>query len=274
MLHLQVRHHGAVYPVSWVFAALPFAAARGALLAMGGDYYLIGRATGDLAARVLGGEDMSRIPILYRLPKLLVINRTAGGGDARGWRSRKMLTYKDLSSISRGLAGKGGHRGGGGIVSMKLKAGEGPGFARAIDEDVIPMMRKFTGFSDEIASVRRGSFLWAGSTRHFFGHGQHVRRKCPDIFQRSPPGRAGGRAGAGRGCRPTTTGSARFRPACRSRAKCSRRSAPTVPPGGAAHRSARCLRMHGTGASVMMRPSRYPRSARAPGRPTSFRGLC
>ncbi len=60
-----------------VFASLPFAAERGALLAMGGDYYLIGRETGDLAARVLGGEDMSRIPILYSLPKLLVINRAA-----------------------------------------------------------------------------------------------------------------------------------------------------------------------------------------------------
>jgi len=60
-----------------VFAALPFAATRGALLAMGGDYYMIGRETGDLAARVLGGEDPDRIPILYSLPKLLVINRSA-----------------------------------------------------------------------------------------------------------------------------------------------------------------------------------------------------
>jgi putative ABC transport system substrate-binding protein len=60
-----------------VFATQPSAAKQGALLAMGGDYYLIGRETGDLAARVLGGEDMNRIPILYRLPKVLVINRTA-----------------------------------------------------------------------------------------------------------------------------------------------------------------------------------------------------
>ncbi len=59
-----------------VFATLPFAATRGALLAMGGDYYLIGRETGDLAARVLGGEDMDRIPIIYSLPKLLVVNRS------------------------------------------------------------------------------------------------------------------------------------------------------------------------------------------------------
>ncbi len=62
-----------------VFAALPFAAARGALVAMGADYYMVGRETGDLAARVLGGEDMGRIPILYSLPKLLVINRSGIG---------------------------------------------------------------------------------------------------------------------------------------------------------------------------------------------------
>ena len=60
-----------------VFSTQPSSAARGALLAMGGDYYQIGRETGDLAARVLGGEDMNRMPILYHLPKLLVINRAA-----------------------------------------------------------------------------------------------------------------------------------------------------------------------------------------------------
>ncbi len=68
-----------------VFAALPFAAERGALLAMGGDYYLIGRETGDLAARVLGGEDMARIPILYSLPKRLVINHSAMRFLKDGW---------------------------------------------------------------------------------------------------------------------------------------------------------------------------------------------
>lgn len=60
-----------------VFATQPSFAERGVLLAIGGDYYLIGRDTGDLAARVLGGEDMSRIPIQYRLPKVLVTNRAA-----------------------------------------------------------------------------------------------------------------------------------------------------------------------------------------------------
>ena len=68
-----------------VFATQPTAAAQGVLLAMGGDYYLIGRETGDLGARVLGGEDVSRIPILYRLPKVLIINRSAIGKLKAGW---------------------------------------------------------------------------------------------------------------------------------------------------------------------------------------------
>ena len=68
-----------------VFATQPVLAARGVLLAMGGDYYLIGRETGDLAARVLDGEEMSRIPILYRLPMLTVINRAAATGLKQRW---------------------------------------------------------------------------------------------------------------------------------------------------------------------------------------------
>ena len=58
-----------------VFSTQPDTITRGVLLALGGDYYQIGRDTGDLAARVLGGEDMSRIPVQYTLPMKLVINR-------------------------------------------------------------------------------------------------------------------------------------------------------------------------------------------------------
>jgi len=57
-----------------VFSTLPDTAKRGVLLALGGDYLQIGRETGDLAARVLGGEDMSRIPVQYSLPMKLSIN--------------------------------------------------------------------------------------------------------------------------------------------------------------------------------------------------------
>lgn len=68
-----------------VFSTQPSLALRGVLLAMGGDYYLVGRETGDLAARVLNGEDMSRIPILYSLPMLLAINRGATIGLKQAW---------------------------------------------------------------------------------------------------------------------------------------------------------------------------------------------
>lgn len=39
------------------------------------------------------------------------------------------------------------------IVRMNLKAGLGHGYARAIDKETIPTLRKFTGFAGEIAMV-------------------------------------------------------------------------------------------------------------------------
>ncbi len=68
-----------------VFASQPSLAARGVLLAIGGDYYLIGRETGDVAARVLNGEDMSRMPILYSLPKIVAVNRAAASKLRQAW---------------------------------------------------------------------------------------------------------------------------------------------------------------------------------------------
>ncbi len=57
-----------------VFSTLPVAVGRGALFAVGTDYYQIGRQTGELAARVLGGEDISRIPIIYSFPKTIAVD--------------------------------------------------------------------------------------------------------------------------------------------------------------------------------------------------------
>jgi len=53
-----------------VFSSLPVAVGRGALFAIGADYYRIGRQMGELAARVLAGEDMDRMPIVYSFPKM------------------------------------------------------------------------------------------------------------------------------------------------------------------------------------------------------------
>jgi putative ABC transport system substrate-binding protein len=57
-----------------VCSSLTMAVGRGALFAIGTDYYQIGRQTGDLAARVLGGEDPKRMPIVYSFPKKLVLD--------------------------------------------------------------------------------------------------------------------------------------------------------------------------------------------------------
>ncbi len=58
-----------------VFSTQPDLGVHGVLLAIGGDFYEIGRETGDLAARVLSGEDINRIPVIYSLPMRFVINR-------------------------------------------------------------------------------------------------------------------------------------------------------------------------------------------------------
>ena len=68
-----------------VLSTQPDTAARGVLLALGGDYYQIGRETGDLAARVLGGENMGRIPVQYTLPMKLSINHGAALKLKGGW---------------------------------------------------------------------------------------------------------------------------------------------------------------------------------------------
>jgi putative ABC transport system substrate-binding protein len=56
-------------------ATAPSTVAHGALFAIGADYYQVGRQLGDLAARVLSGEDTATLPILYQIPKIFLINR-------------------------------------------------------------------------------------------------------------------------------------------------------------------------------------------------------
>jgi putative ABC transport system substrate-binding protein len=58
-----------------VIATLPPTVGQGALFAIGADFYQIGRQVGDLAARVLSGEDTATLPILYQIPKIFLINR-------------------------------------------------------------------------------------------------------------------------------------------------------------------------------------------------------
>jgi ABC-type uncharacterized transport system substrate-binding protein len=59
-----------------VLSVLPEAVARGVMVAMGADFYTVGREMGELCARVIAGEDMARIPILYSIPKQFAFNLT------------------------------------------------------------------------------------------------------------------------------------------------------------------------------------------------------
>jgi putative ABC transport system substrate-binding protein len=93
-----------------VFSTQPDTAARGVLLALGGDYYQIGRETGDLAARVLRGEDMNRMPIQYSLPKKLTINRGTALKLKSGWvfPPEILAEARDLGSSSTPTTTTGG----------------------------------------------------------------------------------------------------------------------------------------------------------------------
>ena len=68
-----------------VISTMPATIGRGVLIAIGADYYEIGRLTGEVGIRVLRGEDPARMPILYLMPKQVVLNRGALAGLKDPW---------------------------------------------------------------------------------------------------------------------------------------------------------------------------------------------
>ena len=80
----------------------PSAVAHGALFSIGADYYQVGRQVGDMAARVLAGEDPATMPILYRIPKIFLINRSVPARlkDAWVFPSDVLAQAKDVSAAS------------------------------------------------------------------------------------------------------------------------------------------------------------------------------
>ena len=68
-----------------VLSVMPDTATHGALYASGPNYYEIGKQMGDLLTRVIKGEDMTKIPILYDMPKGVAINLTALPGLKQQW---------------------------------------------------------------------------------------------------------------------------------------------------------------------------------------------
>jgi ABC-type uncharacterized transport system substrate-binding protein len=69
-----------------VLSTMPGTVEKGVLFAQGADYYQIGRQVGQLATRVLRGEDMARMPILYMMPMHSAVNRKALAGLKDSWR--------------------------------------------------------------------------------------------------------------------------------------------------------------------------------------------
>ena len=68
-----------------VVSALPDYVKRGALYGAGADFYKVGQQMGELAARILGGEDPAKIPVVYALPKRMGFNLNALEGLKDSW---------------------------------------------------------------------------------------------------------------------------------------------------------------------------------------------
>jgi putative ABC transport system substrate-binding protein len=77
-----------------VVAALPDYVKRGALMAAGADFYMVGRQMGDVAARMFQGEDPAKIPVIYALPKVYGFNLTALSGLKDAWQVPPELLAK------------------------------------------------------------------------------------------------------------------------------------------------------------------------------------
>jgi ABC-type uncharacterized transport system substrate-binding protein len=68
-----------------VFTCMPGNAKRGALFDVGANYYEVGRAVGRLAARVLEGDPIAKLPVEIAIPPKLFINRLAAKDLRDNW---------------------------------------------------------------------------------------------------------------------------------------------------------------------------------------------
>ncbi len=68
-----------------VFSIIPPNIERGALFDLGTNFYSVGKEVGELAAQVLRGADLSKIPIRNVVPERLLINRGALKGLKDPW---------------------------------------------------------------------------------------------------------------------------------------------------------------------------------------------
>jgi putative tryptophan/tyrosine transport system substrate-binding protein len=95
-----------------VFSITPGKPDRGTLFDYGADFYQIGRQTGALAAEVLRGADVAKIPIKNAIPVSFVVNTTALKGLRQAWRvppgilQRANIVVDDAGIHERAVSGK------------------------------------------------------------------------------------------------------------------------------------------------------------------------
>lgn len=68
-----------------ICTCMPGNAARGSLFDIGANYYQVGVKIGELAGRVLHGEDIARLPVTKTVPPKLFINTLAPAGLRDSW---------------------------------------------------------------------------------------------------------------------------------------------------------------------------------------------
>jgi len=69
-----------------VFSIVPPAVNRGALFDYGANFFEVGKDVGAIAAEVIRGADMTKIPIRNLVPERILINKTALKGLKQQWR--------------------------------------------------------------------------------------------------------------------------------------------------------------------------------------------
>jgi putative ABC transport system substrate-binding protein len=77
-----------------VFTITPGKPERGTLFDYGADFYQVGKQTGDLAVRILRGEDPTKIPITNMIPTYFVINKRALEGLKGAWHVSDELLHR------------------------------------------------------------------------------------------------------------------------------------------------------------------------------------
>jgi ABC-type uncharacterized transport system substrate-binding protein len=90
-----------------VFTNMPSYAENGALFSLGADYHEIGRLSGHLAAKILGGMSPAGIPVDNLLPQQLAINTVALQGIDPAWQiPREWLDRADIVVDESGVRKK------------------------------------------------------------------------------------------------------------------------------------------------------------------------